>query len=104
MAPDSHRRQVGRMSGFRPISSKRVAWLASTALAATLAGTAAQGPGATRSPRTREVNNPANWNPAAVPTGTAFFGTSSVTALSFTGPFTSQTIGGFTLNSGASAY
>lgn len=44
---------------------------------------------------------PANWNPAAVPTGTAFFSASNTTALTFSAP---TTVGGFTFNAGAPAY
>jgi autotransporter-associated beta strand protein len=42
-----------------------------------------------------------NWSPAVVPTGTAFFGASSVTTLF---PDTNQTIGGLTLLANAGAY
>jgi autotransporter-associated beta strand protein len=42
-----------------------------------------------------------NWSPAAVPTGVASFGASNVTSLSFS---TNTTIGGLTLNAGASNY
>jgi hypothetical protein len=52
-------------------------------------------------PGSGNFNDAANWTPATVPGGTAFFGTSSVTALSFSA---SATFGGFTFNSGASAY
>src|SRR5205085_7994420 len=44
----------------------------------------------------------ANWAPATVPTGTAFFGTSGTTALSFSALQT--VVGGWTFNAGASAY
>src|SRR3954452_2932418 len=43
----------------------------------------------------------ANWSPAVVPTGTAFFGTSSTTAVSFSAD---ASFGGWTFNSGASTY
>lgn len=92
------------MSGFRRISTKRAAWLASTALAATLAGTAAaQAADSTwsTSPGTGDFNTAANWSPAVVPTGTAFFGTSSTTAVSFSAD---ASFGGWTFNSGASTY
>jgi autotransporter-associated beta strand protein len=45
-----------------------------------------------------DFNTATNWSPPSVPTGTAFFGTSSVTGLSFSAPDT--TIGGWTFNSG----
>jgi autotransporter-associated beta strand protein len=52
---------------------------------------------------TFDFNANANWtNPATVPTGSAFFGTSSTAALSFSSAVT--TIGGWTFNAGASNY
>jgi autotransporter-associated beta strand protein len=92
------------MIGSRRISTRRAIWLASTALAATLAGTAAQAQDATwsTSPGSNDYNTAGNWAPATVPTGTAFFGTSNTTALSFSLPNT--TVGGWTFNAGASAY
>ena len=81
------------------------ALLASTALVglATLLPGAARAQDATwlAAPGTGDFNTAANWNPAAVPTGTAFFGTSTTTSLSFSAP---TTIGGWTFNAGASAY
>ena len=53
------------------------------------------------SPGSGDFNTAANWNPATVPTGTASFGFSNAAALSFSAD---TTIGGITLNSGASAY
>jgi autotransporter-associated beta strand protein len=53
------------------------------------------------SPGSSDFNTAANWSPAAVPTGTASFGFSNTTALSFSAD---ASIGGFTLNPGASAY
>jgi autotransporter-associated beta strand protein len=52
-------------------------------------------------PGSGDFNTAANWNPAAVPTGTASFGASNTTAVSFSA---STSIGGFTLNPGASNY
>jgi autotransporter-associated beta strand protein len=52
-------------------------------------------------PGSGDFNTAANWLPATVPTGTAFFGTSNTTALSFS---LNTTVGGFTLNPGASNY
>jgi autotransporter-associated beta strand protein len=79
------------------------ALLASTAVAAMLLGTAAQAQDATwlASPATADFDAAANWTPATVPTGTAFFGTSSTTNLSFSA---NTTIGGWTFNAGASNY
>jgi hypothetical protein len=53
------------------------------------------------SPGSGDYNTAANWNPAAVPTGTASFGTSSVTSVSFSAD---TNFGGWTFNSGAPAY
>ena len=53
------------------------------------------------SPGTGDFNTNANWNPATVPTGTAFFGLSNTTALSF---LADATLGGWTFNAGASDY
>jgi autotransporter-associated beta strand protein len=52
-------------------------------------------------PGSSDFDTPTNWTPATVPTGTAFFGTSTVTGLTFA---TSTTIGGWTFNAGASNY
>ncbi|WP_354181371.1 autotransporter-associated beta strand repeat-containing protein [Bradyrhizobium sp. LA6.1] len=52
-------------------------------------------------PGTGNFNTAANWIPGAVPTGTAFFGTSSRTALSLSG---GTRVGGWTFNAGASNY
>jgi autotransporter-associated beta strand protein len=52
-------------------------------------------------PSTGDFNTAANWTPATVPTGTASFGTSTVTNLSLS---TDTTISGWTFNAGASNY
>jgi len=52
-------------------------------------------------PVSSDFDSSSNWSPGVVPTGTAFFGTSSQTAVSFS---TNTTIGGWTLNAGASNY
>src|SRR5438128_546058 len=52
-------------------------------------------------PASGDFNSAPNWTPATVPTGTAFFGPSTVTSLSFSGD---TTLGGFTFNAGAPAY
>src|SRR6476660_7855221 len=51
---------------------------------------------------TFDFNANANWTPATVPTGTAFFGVSNTTALSFSAGTTN--INGWTFNAGASNY
>jgi autotransporter-associated beta strand protein len=79
--------------------------LATTAVAAALlAATSALAQDATwlLNPGSGNFNTAANWTPATVPTGTAFFGTSNITNLSFT-PSTTN-VGGFTFNAGASNY
>jgi uncharacterized protein with beta-barrel porin domain len=53
------------------------------------------------SPGSGDFNTATNWTPATVPTGTAFFGFSNTTALSFSA---NTTVGGWTFNAGASAY
>ncbi len=83
----------------------------SRALLATMALVAvtAFAPGAVRAqdatwllnPGSGDFDTAANWSPATVPTGTAFFNTSNTTALSFS---TNTTVGGWTFNAGASAY
>ena len=50
---------------------------------------------------TGDFNAAGNWTPNTVPGGTAFFGTSNQNNISFS---VSTTIGGWTFNSGASAY
>ena len=49
-------------------------------------------------PGSGDFNTAANWTPGTVPTGTAFFGTSSTTALSFAAD---TTVNGWTFNAGA---
>jgi hypothetical protein len=91
------------MQEHRRISIKPVAWLTSIAVAATLIGATAQAQDATwsTSPGTADYNTAANWTPATVPTGTATFGLSNGTALSFSAD---TSIHGWTFNAGASAY
>ena len=90
---------------WRRLNCRRAALLATMALVAVTAFA----PGAARAqdatwllnPASGNFNTAANWNPATVPTGTAFFGTSNTTALTFSAP---TTVGGWTFNAGASAY
>ena len=53
-------------------------------------------------PSTALYSDPNNWTPATVPTGTAFFGPTTVPALTVTGGTT--VVGGWTFNAGAPAY
>ncbi len=84
----------------------RAALLASTALAAALL-LPATGPARAQdatwlaTPGSGNYYDANNWSPASVPTGTAFFGTSATTALTLG---TAGSIGGWTLNAGASTY
>src|SRR5262245_46829494 len=79
--------------------------LATTAAAALLAAMPAHAQNATWStaPGSSDFNTAANWTPATVPTGTAFFGASTITGLTFN-PGAVNSLGGFTFNAGAPAY
>jgi hypothetical protein len=52
-------------------------------------------------PTSGDFNTAINWNPIGVPSGTAFFGQSDITALTFS---ESTTVGGWIFNNGAAAY
>jgi outer membrane autotransporter protein len=52
-------------------------------------------------PGSNQFNTGANWNPATVPDGTAFFGSSSITAIDVTA---ATVIGGFSFGGSAPAY
>src|SRR5256886_6658323 len=54
-------------------------------------------------PGSSDFNTAGNWTPATVPTGTAFFGASTITALTFNSGAVNS-LGGFTFNAGAPAY
>ena len=54
-----------------------------------------------QTPGSGDFNDAANWNPTVIPAGTAFFGTSNVTDLSFSA---ATPIGGWTFNAGADDY
>src|SRR5262245_61299340 len=79
--------------------------LTTTAAVALLAAMPARAQDATWSttPGSGDFNTAANWTPASVPTGTAFFGPSTITSLSFA-PGATNTLAGFTFNAGAPAY
>lgn len=78
---------------------------ASTAIAVVLAAYAAphaaSAQDATWAGATADFNTAANWTPATVPTGTAFFGASGPAALSFSA---NTNFGGWTFNADAQAY
>jgi autotransporter-associated beta strand protein len=79
--------------------------LTTTAAAALLAAMPARAQDATWStaPANSDFNTAANWTPATVPTGTAFFGMSTITALTFNAGAVNS-LSGFTFNAGAPAY
>src|SRR5262249_45688098 len=79
--------------------------LATTAAAALLAAMPAHAQNATWStaPANSDFNTAANWTPTTVPTGTASFGASTITGLTFN-PGAVTSLGGFTFNLGAPAY
>jgi outer membrane autotransporter protein len=102
--------EAARQPGAAGLAGARLrhrlaALLATTALAAALAlpFNVARAQDATwlANPATNDFNVASNWSTNAVPTGTAFFGTSSTTNLSFA---FGATIGGLTFNAGAPAY
>jgi hypothetical protein len=79
--------------------------LTTTAAVALLVATSAHSQDATwlPAPATGIFNTATNWNPAVVPTGTAFFGASNTTSIAFQ-PFTTTSIGTLQFNPGAPAY
>ena len=90
---------------WRHDRNRRAALLASVAFGVSLAAgspAAAQDASWLAVPGSGDFNTAANWSPATVPTGTAFFGASNTTALSFSAGNT--VVGGFTFNAGAPAY
>jgi autotransporter-associated beta strand protein len=88
--------------------SRKLRWasraVALVAAVTVLATAAARSQNATwlTNPGSNDFDTGANWTPATVPTGTAFFGTSAVTGLTFSAATT--TIDGWTFNPGASNY
>jgi autotransporter-associated beta strand protein len=82
----------------------RAHFLATTAAVALLAAMPAYAQDATwlQNPGTADYNTAANWSPAAVPTGTAFFGATNVPNLTFSSAAVG--VGGWTFNAGAPAY
>ena len=81
----------------------RIRLLATTAAVALLAATSARAQDAAwlTAPGSGNFNTATNWTPAAVPTGTAFFGASNTTSLTFS---TNTSVGGWTFNARASDY
>ncbi|KZD20616.1 hypothetical protein A4A58_17915 [Tardiphaga robiniae] len=87
---------------MRPPRSRRLIWLASSALGFAVLPAAAQDATWLGSPGSSDYSTNANWSGGLVPTGTAFFGTSDTTSLFFSPTFTD--VNGWTFNAGASAY
>ena len=79
--------------------------LTTTAAVALLAALPARAQDATWStaPGSSNFNTAANWTPATVPTGTAFFGASNTTSIAFQA-FTTTSVGTLQFNPGATAY
>ena len=79
--------------------------LSTVAAAALLAATSAQAQDATwlLNPGSGSFNTATNWNPAVVPTNTAFFGASNTTSILFD-PFVTTSIATLQFNPGAPAY
>ena len=88
---------------FGTVRRLRAVLLASSAIGGLLYVSPAHAQDATwlATPGTGSFNTAANWDTATVPTGTAFFGASDTTSLSFS---THTLVGGLTFNAGASAY
>jgi hypothetical protein len=91
------RRRRSLRTGLIVTPAGILGFLAITALSA-----AAQDATWLANPASNDLANGANWSTGVVPTGTAFFGVSSTTSLA-TDNF-GQTFGGWTFNTGASAY
>ena len=83
----------------------RAQLLATTVAVALLAATSAHPQDATwlAAPATGIFNTATNWNPAVVPTNTAFFGASNTTSITFQ-PFTTTSIGTLQFNPDAPSY
>jgi autotransporter-associated beta strand protein len=105
------RRGIGLSNGTLWTASSRVA-LAGRLAAFALAGVLALPSGAARAqdatwlanPADTNFNNGANWSTGTVPTGTAFFGASSVTTLELASVNLQTLIDSWTFNTGASNY
>ncbi|MDO9414384.1 MAG: autotransporter domain-containing protein [Pseudolabrys sp.] len=80
----------------------RAALLASSMLTLAALPAAAQDATWLANPGSGDINTGSNWDTGTVPTGTAFFGSSTTTALTLNTP--SATFGGLTFNAGASNY
>ena len=105
-AQEARATTAARYSGRLRRGEVRAHLVATTAVAALLAATSAHAQDASwqRFPGSGDFNTAGNWNPATVPTGTAFFGNSSITDLTFN-LGAANSLGGFTFNNAlAGAY
>jgi autotransporter-associated beta strand protein len=110
-APEARATNAARYSGRLRRGEVRAHLVATTAVAALLAATSAHAQDANwrLSPGSGDFNTAGNWSPAAVPgvptgTGTAFFGLSNITNLTFN-PLAANSLGGFLFNNSfAGAY
>jgi autotransporter-associated beta strand protein len=91
------------VQGDRPKRQRALRAAAWVLAATTLCTASARAQDATWlfNPGSNDFDTAANWNPATVPTGTAFFNTSNAIALTFSA---NPSIGGWTFNAGASNY
>ncbi|MCS3927947.1 autotransporter-associated beta strand protein [Bradyrhizobium elkanii] len=100
-APEASATNAARYSDRLRRGEVRAHLVATTAVAALLAATSAHAQDATwlRNPGSGDFNTAGNWNPATVPTGigTAFFGQSNITSLTFNSG-AANSLGGFTFN------
>jgi autotransporter-associated beta strand protein len=101
-------RDLGRIAhcAFRSGGgAMRAHLLTTTAAVALLAALPARAQDATwlLNPGSNTFNTATNWNPAVVPTNTAFFGASNTTSIAFQ-PFTTTSIGTLQFNPDAPAY
>jgi autotransporter-associated beta strand protein len=95
-------RYGARRAGPISAGAGRCLLLACAALSAAPHPAAAQDATWKTNPGSNNFNTGSNWSSGTVPTGTAFFGTSNLTNLTFSA--FSTTVGGWTFNTGASNY
>ena len=90
---------LGEAGGMSRLA--RTALLGCAALVSAALPAAAQDATWLLNPGSGDFDTAANWTPATVPTGTAFFGTSNTTTLSFSA---ATALGGWTFNARAPSY
>ncbi len=101
-------RNLGTASKFSfdgRATRKAAIWLTAGAVAVTFISlpeiAIAQNATWSTAPGTSDYNTAANWTPATVPTGTAFFGATTTPGVTFSGD---SAVDGWTFNAGAAAY